>query len=477
MGTIEEQQLSKGKCTISSNFDKIEDRSLKCCLSRFFRVNHNRGQVHSVYPKTSGSVGEYIASVMFMHVLGYPAPNVSVVLESPSDSPTNDGSPNGCYGSLHRNESDITFMPIEYPVLDYDKVDPIQVVDEGPLSIISTYNVSANYSTVYADILKSSFNSFDTNVWTIVVLAFFVFVGLLFVRKSLNPEKKNDLSPTFETFSHMLSQESSDFDDESGKAISFTMTISFYLIMLYYLGLMSTDLVVVAKPHVINNYTDIMNKKTMQIGFFAVMSHQSEFETAEEGSIQETFWKRFRSSLHMLDSSKDVFENLGFVNRMFRQQEAVLIINYLIAQPLTNSLCKALVVMIPKTYLWRSSDPESKQHSTGMIMRQGMNTELVAKVKRKLRELFEGGMLAKAVANAVQMLDFGPLIEGVPTLSEKMKCLSKQVNYNQLEVETVGVSYFKLLFVVSVVFLVISFVVLFLENVLKNMQMNIRNNL
>ena len=425
------------------------------------------GQVHSVYPKTSGSVGEHLAGIMFMDVLGYPAPNVSVVLESPSNSPTNDGSPKGCYGSLHRNESDITFMPIEYPVLDYDKVDPVQVVDEGPLSIISTYNVSANYSTVYADILESSFSSFDTSVWTIVVSVFLVFVGLLMIRKSLDPDKKDDLSPTFETFSHMLSQESSDFDDESGKTISFTMTFSFFLIMLYYLGSMSTDLVVVNKPHVINNYMDVINEKEMTVGFIALMYDKTEFETAEEGSIQETFWRRFKHSLYMLDSSKDAFKNLAFVSRMFEKQEAVLIANSLTAQPMSKSLCKVLVVMIPQTYLWSSSDPESKQHTTGFIFRQRINTKLVTKAKRKMKSLFESNLLARGVTKALQMVDFGPMVEGVSTISPKMKCLSKQVNYNQPEVETVGVDNFKLLFVVSLVFLIISFVVLFLEHVLK----------
>ena len=54
--------------------------------------------------------------------------------------------------------------------------------------------------------------------------------------------------------------------------------------------------------------------------------------------------------------------------------------------------------------------------------------------------------------------------------------LVKKVNYKQPEVETVYVDNLELLFVVSVIFLFISFVVLFLENVLKtNNRINLLN--
>ena len=67
------------------------------------------GQVYDQFPKTSGFVGIEIANVMFRAMLGNNAPNVSVVSGPLTGSAGKDGSPTGYCGSLHNNESDITF--------------------------------------------------------------------------------------------------------------------------------------------------------------------------------------------------------------------------------------------------------------------------------------------------------------------------------------------------------------------------------
>ena len=152
----------------------------------------------------------------------------------------------------------MTPLGIEYPVKDFDKVNPIQVYSEDPRSIFSTYKVEEKFSVVYADILTSSFKSFDLEIWSVCFMVFLTFVGLLILRKcvnSLKEDKKqgNDLedSTFFETFSHLIGQESSKFLDKPGKLISIIMTLGFFLIVSYYLNLMSTDLVVENKPSVI----------------------------------------------------------------------------------------------------------------------------------------------------------------------------------------------------------------------------------
>ena len=60
----------------------------------------------------------------------------------------------------------------------------------------------------------------------------------------------NDLSdsPFFETFSHFIGQDSSNFLDRPEKLISLSMMSGFFLILAFYLNLMSTDLVVYTKP-------------------------------------------------------------------------------------------------------------------------------------------------------------------------------------------------------------------------------------
>ena len=96
------------------------------------------GQVYQEYPKVAGMT-KLLAKGLFTSFLGRDAPNVSLVLEHLTGEERTDGTPSGCYGSIYRNESDISIMHVEYPILDYDKVNPFQVIYEGPLSLISTY--------------------------------------------------------------------------------------------------------------------------------------------------------------------------------------------------------------------------------------------------------------------------------------------------------------------------------------------------
>ena len=102
-------------------------------------VTWNGGQIKDEYPKFGGAVGR-LADLFVASLLGYPAPNMSLVIE-PLTGCLGNASPSGCYGSIYRNESDFTPMPVEYPVLDYNRIDPIQVMYEGPLKIMSMYMV------------------------------------------------------------------------------------------------------------------------------------------------------------------------------------------------------------------------------------------------------------------------------------------------------------------------------------------------
>ena len=109
-------------------------------------------QVHAMYPEITGVMAEF-AYLFLTTVLGNSAPNMTIVTESLTGSVGSDGVPSGCYASIHNNKSDITVMPVEYPILEFEKVDPIQVLYEGPLTIFSTYQVEAASHICYADTL------------------------------------------------------------------------------------------------------------------------------------------------------------------------------------------------------------------------------------------------------------------------------------------------------------------------------------
>jgi len=69
----------------------------------------------------------------------------------------------GYYGSIYRNESDVSMSILDDPYYDYDRVNPYQVIIEYPLTIIQAYNASDTFLKV--DIFKEGINSFPLNFW------------------------------------------------------------------------------------------------------------------------------------------------------------------------------------------------------------------------------------------------------------------------------------------------------------------------
>ena len=433
-------------------------------------------QVHAQMPRFSGAIGPTI-DFMINALLGNTVPNISVVVEPLTGTVNKDGSPAGCYGSVYRNESDFTLFPVEYPIKDFDRIDPGQIVYEGPLTILSMYKVDDNHSIVYQDFLESSLHSFDMGVWSAVFVTFLVFVGLLILRKCFNGIKDSTgYSATFETFSRMIGQDITDFNDRPGKLISIVMTVGFFLIIAFYFNCMSTDLVVVDKPQVINNYRDIMRRKDMTVGFFAITYDINEFKDAEAGSIQHEFWQHIKDTHIMVKFGHTIGEMTEMAG-MVLEGKVSGIINSLYSHTAVKKICKFKSIVqkdsptIARTYAWQASDPEGRQHTTGMIMRQGMKTDLVFKGKQKARRLFEQGMTHKIISETVEGVDLGPMLEGSGSVAEIMKCTSKEVNYNQPEVEEVNIENLKYLNLVCVLLFILSFTILIVENVQINRQL------
>ena len=437
----------------------------------------NGGQVNAFYPTISGGNAK-VVDLILLSLLGDTAPNMSLVMNyDTTGSVGKDGTPTGCYAYVHNNQSDLTVMPVEYPIYDYNKVNPIQIIHEGPLDIMSNYKVEDKESIIYADLLESSLKSFDINVWYAVLLCFFVFSGLLLLRIFLDKRKKYTLSPIFETFCHMIGQDSTEFEDISGELISVLMTIGFFLILVHYLNLMSTDLVVVTKPHVIDTYRDIMDEKDITVAFMAVTYDADEFEEAEEGTIQEEFWKMFSKNHMTLDSARDPMEGGKFMEKVMKQK-GVLLVTSMMSQVMLDASCKMLEgikgenTMLGQTYSWLGTDPDGKQHTTGLITNHGLNEDpLIIKGRRRLMRVFEGSLFHQAFIDSVGgMADMMDGMVGHASAHNIHKCLSKTVNFNHPEVENVHVGNFKYLTLVCLFLLLVALFVLISEKVYKMMK-------
>ena len=440
----------------------------------------NKGQVNAFYPTISGGNAK-VVDLILLSLLGDTAPNISLVMNyDATGSVGKDGTPTGCYAYVHNNQSDLTVMLVEYPIYDYNKVNPIQVIHERPLDIMSAYKVKDKESIIYTDLLESSLKSFDINVWYTVLLTFLVFSALLLLRTFLDKRKKYTLSPIFETFCHMIRQDSTNFDDISGELISVLMTISFFLILVHYLNLMSTELVVVTKPHVINNYRDIMNEENITVAFMAVTYDADEFKKAEKGTLQEEFWKKFSKNHTLLNSARQPMEAVKFMEDVMKQK-GVLLVTSMMSQVMLNAACKMLEGMkedntmnalFGQSYGWLGTDPGGKQHTTGLITNPGLNEDpLIIKGQRRLMWVFEGSLFHQAFSDSIDGV--AGLMQGVvghASASNIQKCLSKTVNFNHSKVENVLVGNFRYLVLVCLFLLLVAIAVLILENLNKMMK-------
>ena len=407
-------------------------------------------------------------------ILDYPAPNISLVFESTGNGTVSeDGVPPGCYASIHYNKSDVSYFSVEYPILDYSKIDPVQVQYEGPLTIMSMYQLANDTSTTYKDLLETSLSSFDMVIWSVIIISILVFSSLLVVRKWLDNTKQDSFSSIFETLSHLVGQQSTDFDDTSGRIISMTMTFFLFIVVIgYYFNLMSTDLVVVIKPKVFNNYRDVMEAKNMTVAFSAATSDINEFETANKGSIQERFWSIFENKHIIFDFATDMGRVLDGLNQII-DGKTVLLLYSQYSDSIARQCCKFKSIHqkdVPKlrrTYGWLSSDPEGKQRTVGLIMRQGIKDDLIIKGLRRLKGVAEGGLFTTTYSLSMDRMEVGLMFEGTVSVEDMVKCASKKLNYNQPTVETFNLQNLKYLFVISVALLLVSFIVLVFENVHK----------
>lgn len=134
------------------------------------------------------------------------------------------------------------------------------------------------------------------------------------------------------------------------------------------------------------------------------------------------------------------FDEASELFQMSLKQKAVLIFTSLFSEPWLKLFCKMKAVMqnsyYVKIYGWISKDSEGSQHTTGFIMRQGLKTPLIAKGKRRMKGLFEGGVFQKEVPEAVEKVDIGPMMQSNRGFYDILKCISKQVNSHQAEFES-----------------------------------------
>ena len=428
-------------------------------------------QIRNEFPKIGGSFS-YVLDSTVSPIFKNLGVNISLILEQEFGTKRKDGTLTGCYRSIRDNESDIAMAAIDFPTIDYDKVDPYQILMEDSVKIMSGYHSQAEADVTFNDIILTSIESFNSQTWFAVLAMVAAFFGLWMIKRSLFPDnnhmslRRRIAEALWDTLLLFISQESTDYYNFLDRLLSILMTLSFFFLTTLYFGRMSTDLVTVTKPAVINSYQDIMNRPNITPLFASIFADTQEFEDAYEDnddSIQAKFWAKYKDKVEMLDYNADPTKLMSMMQGK-ANLNSVVILNGAAIDGFRRVICRFKVgnQVFPNVYTWISKDPSTRMHHKGIIMRNGMKqTRQLKAIRRKMRSMFETGIFYWVI----DALGKNELQFEVPSAphSQVERCLSDQVVYAHAFVDTVVLQNFQVLLVLLLVMLLASIIVLLIE--------------
>ena len=379
---------------------------------------------------------------------------------------TNSFGNDGCEGSISRNESDVAIGVVDFPIKhDYYQVNPVITLYDEPIVIIQVYNRS-NHEMKLADLFKTSLASFSPSLWMSIALLVFFMGIMLSMRRLLKKMKKDDMRhPYFEAVCCFVHHDAKDYSDSYRRIVTFiTSVASFILIIGYFCNLMSTDMFIVEKPVVINNYDEILAKPGLTTYFSKAMADYEHFRNADKDSIEHKVWIVMTTERNT--EANIVVDPKGLGDILDKTTDgiaggSVLITTRLMEQTARRTFCgfKYMSGLFKDLLSFSTIDPRSKSFQKGIISRQVDNPTL-KKFSKRLRRLVEGGLPDK-VMKEFQGMDIIPEVVGVKNDPEDLRdCLSETVVVKIPGIQAPRLGNYVLLLKVVSVCLVISFMIL-----------------
>ena len=438
------------------------------------------GKVTNIKPHFTGTfdfAGNFIIDVLFTNF------NYTVVMASTFGK-------GGCQTSMANNETDFGVAIVDFPVdEDFEKVDPIVTLFEEPLVIVQGYNKTKQNLNV-ADIFQQSIMEFPVSIWLLLAFVFLVLgllfkvrqythywqpptllrIGRLMTWKNTAEKDENASDPFFQVWSLIMQTESKDYNDWYRKILSISLTFgSFIVITCYFCSLISTDMIVVGKPTLLESYEDIIDKKTVVPVWSASLTDYEHFRDAPEGSREQNLWtitttQRANIDRILLKGVTDVTAHM--IRGAFG--ETVLIVTKMLQEPIRATVCqlKGQLKLFPNVLTWSVKDPESPSYQKGMIVRKS-DSKAIKLGMRRARHAIENGLIVELRR---QMKDSMFVPEGFDTAKNPeyhRECASDTIVMDMPDFEPAELGNFKILGMTSMALVFLSLVVLLIEKIIK----------
>ena len=378
---------------------------LRLCVLRvegIFTINKEAvGGVTNIKPRLEGGIGrhnEYFLDSFWFEGLNYTAQEVEFTQK--------------CVTSISTNESDYMPTTDEFPVNeDYNKVNPFIVTDEGKIVMAQAYN-RTDPSNMKTDIFITSISGLNWQVWLTLAFLLSSFAFLLkirqwFLKKPFLSPRRLDLGrkwinyrdeETSDAFFHVISafcqQASKEYNDSFLGSITFWIYMSsFFVITMYFCNVMSTDMIVVNKPDVVENYDELFKKGYIIPTFNKQLTDYKRFEDAIEGSREFMFWenmkKKYQSEDWFADPRGSSFMD-GLMS-VYTRRRLIMITDGLQEAARTTACKLKMISKQPRILTYASVDPESQIFAKGLVIRKSDNA-IIKRIIKKMRPPIEMGL-------------------------------------------------------------------------------------
>ena len=381
---------------------------LRLCIvhvDEFFVLKKNvcYDKVNNIKPVLGGEVGSdmnFALEVFWFKGLNYTATKVASAQE--------------CVSLIAQNQSDYMPNPVEWPIsVDYDKVNPFTILTDFPMAIVQAY-VRTDNSTMKNDIFKASIKGFTWQVWLTLAFLLASFAFLLksrqhFLKKPFLSLRRLDIrrrkwincrdEETSDAFFHVISafcqQASKEYNDSFLVSITFWIYMSsFFVMMMYFSNIMTTDMIVVNKPDVFENYDELLEKRDVIPTFVNQTSDFKHFKYAMNTSREYHFWQRLNNKYHEKDIIADVSDKTSFIPliRDTSDRRRVLIFNGIMERTVRTLMCKFKQNFRSDILAYAPVDPLSKRFGIGFVVRQASDHAIITRITTKMLHFFDMGI-------------------------------------------------------------------------------------
>lgn len=317
-------------------------------------------------------------------------------------SQDSNGTFSGCNGKIQRNESDAGLYIYNYPSHE-STIDVSNVISEEHISIASTYNMTKPIRDMS---VLDSFSSLSWVVW-ITFMVFSLLMALFLKKMSLKLRRKNIFDIVS---SHVFHQGTFPFRRWYCKVLSLTLSMLAFFILLYYNSVFTTDIVVVEKPPLIQNYDDIIYRLDKGLTPKFMKNHEAiiyHFKKAEQGRKEKTIWQRIQG--------RDIYTSPSIRTRMlqFKAGKSPEIHTSNNAKMMSGIYCmfkvdKNFVSYLKGTLPWIATDPTSRKIQRGFVLRRGVNQKFKKHVLLKATQVQQHGLYDYGIE---QMVDVERLVD------------------------------------------------------------------